>query len=85
MRTVHIPQSSVLAGLCGTCVMCRRIVTARGSVFFYCIRADADPAYVKYPRLPVLRCPGYLPMPAPPSAEGGRGEGGEGAREGERP
>ena len=62
--------------------MCRRIVTARGSTFFYCTRADADPAYIKYPRLPMLLCPGYLPMPAPATAEGGRGEGGEGQGEG---
>jgi hypothetical protein len=51
---------SVETGLCGTCRMARRIVTARGSTFLYCTRADSDPAYPKYPRLPVLHCAGYL-------------------------
>ncbi len=59
-------------GLCGTCHMSRRIVTARGSTFYYCTRAEADPAYVKYPRLPVLACPGYRRDEA--SGAVGRGE-----------
>ncbi len=73
------PAMSVEAGLCGTCAMCRRIVTARGSTFFYCTRADSDPAYAKYPRLPVLHCAGYLNSspPTPDSKSfplpGGRG------------
>lgn len=29
-------------------------------MFFYCTRAETDPAFVKYPRLPVLFCPGYV-------------------------
>ena len=58
---------SVDPGLCGNCRMARRITTAKGSTFFYCTRADADPAYVRYPRLPVLACPGFSP---PPPSEG---------------
>ena len=67
---------SVDPGLCGTCRMARRIVTARGSTFFYCTRADADPAYVKYPRLPVLFCPGHIHFPRPPQGGEGDAEGG---------
>jgi hypothetical protein len=26
-----------------------------------CLRAKADPRYAKYPRVPVLTCPGYEP------------------------
>ncbi len=80
---VLVPQSSELPGLCGTCHMSRRIVTARGSTFYYCTRAEADPAYAKYPRLPVLACPGYLRGEGPAAVGRGGGEGknpeGEGA------
>lgn len=63
-------------GLCGACAMHRRIVTSRGSTFFYCTRVDTDPAYVKYPRLPVLLCPGYLPMARPGTHQDTAGRGG---------
>ncbi len=71
------PQSSVQPGLCGTCRMARRITTAKGSTFIYCTRADADPAYLKYPRLPVLACPGFLPPSSPKGEDPCRGEGGQ--------
>jgi hypothetical protein len=35
--------------------------TTRGSVFSLCRRSREDPAYPRYPRLPVLRCPGFEP------------------------
>lgn len=47
------------AGLCATCVHCRTVRNARGSVFYRCSRAETDPGYVRYPRLPVRACPGY--------------------------
>jgi hypothetical protein len=47
------------AGLCDTCVHCRLIRSDRGSVFVMCLRGLTDPAYPKYPRLPVLNCAGY--------------------------
>jgi len=31
----------------------------RGSVFHLCERSREDPAYPRYPRLPVLACGGY--------------------------
>jgi hypothetical protein len=38
-------------------------VTAARSTFVLCARGLTDPAYAKYPRLPVLGCPGYEPIP----------------------
>ena len=51
------------AGLCGTCVNCRRVVSDRGSVFYRCGLHDTDPSFPKYPSLPVLSCSGYEPDP----------------------
>jgi len=48
-----------MAGLCETCLHCRRITSDRGSIFYQCSRYAAEPQYPKYPRLPVLSCPGY--------------------------
>jgi hypothetical protein len=31
----------------------------RGSVFYLCELSKVDPRFPKYPRLPVLSCPGY--------------------------
>jgi hypothetical protein len=31
----------------------------RGSVFSLCILSRVDPAYPRYPRIPVLECAGY--------------------------
>jgi len=49
----------VTAGLCESCAFCRRIRSDRGSLFYLCERSFHDPAYPKYPRLPVLACGGY--------------------------
>lgn len=47
-------------GLCQACVYAREIISAKGSRFLYCSRAEEDGQhYAKYPRLPVLECPGY--------------------------
>jgi len=48
------------AGLCARCVH-RRLVRTRRSTFVLCGRAADDPRFVRYPRLPVLHCPGYEP------------------------
>jgi len=37
----------------------RQIRSARGSIFYYCQRAETDESFPKYPRLPVLLCRGY--------------------------
>ncbi|RKQ86654.1 hypothetical protein C8N24_4669 [Solirubrobacter pauli] len=47
-------------GLCGHCTHQRVIRNTRGSVFSLCERGLAgEPGYTKYPRLPVLQCPGF--------------------------
>ncbi len=46
-------------GLCATCIHRREVPNSRGSVFYLCQRSKSDPAYPRYPRLPVLSCPGY--------------------------
>jgi hypothetical protein len=47
------------AGLCADCIHARRIESDRGAIFYLCELAAVDPAYRKYPALPVLRCAGY--------------------------
>lgn len=52
-------SDSESVGLCFSCQHSRVVRTDRGAVFYQCLRAATDPRYPKYPRLPVLRCPGY--------------------------
>ncbi len=47
------------AGLCATCVHARLVVSSRRSTFLRCALADVDPAFARYPALPVLACDGY--------------------------
>ena len=47
-------------GLCSDCTHCR-VITARRSSFYFCERSTTDPAFPRYPRLPVLVCAGYEP------------------------
>jgi hypothetical protein len=46
------------AGLCASCRHARVVRTER-SAFWLCERSRSDPAFPRYPRLPVLRCRGY--------------------------
>ena len=55
------PSERQRVGLCAVCVHARRVESARKSVFFLCRRSADDPNYPKYPRLPVIACPGYEP------------------------
>jgi len=52
------------AGLCDRCRYQRVIHNTRGSSFSLCERAREDDRYEKYPRLPVVRCPGFEEEPA---------------------
>ena len=47
------------AGLCDSCRHQRVVRNTRGSSFSLCERSREDPAYPRYPRLPVTACPGY--------------------------
>jgi len=49
------------AGLCDSCVHQQLVHTTRGSTFSLCRRSKTETEYAKYPRLPVLRCPGHEP------------------------
>ena len=52
------------AGLCETCVHALKISSSRESIFYLCEVAAVDPAFPKYPRLPVLQCGGYREKPS---------------------
>jgi hypothetical protein len=56
------------AGLCADCLHARRIESSRGSQFLLCQLSQSDPRFPKYPRLPVLSCPGYSQKTEPPAA-----------------
>ncbi len=51
----HAPH----AGLCDSCSHQRLVANTRGSTFSLCERSREDPAYPRYPRLPVLECAGF--------------------------
>jgi hypothetical protein len=60
-------------GLCRDCTSGRRVESARASVFWLCARAAVDPAFPRYPRLPVHRCEGYRAA-APETVAKGEGQ-----------
>jgi hypothetical protein len=64
-------MTDVPAGLCDHCRHAREIRSDRGSRFILCERSRADPRFARYPRLPVLTCPGFepgSPRPTSPAA-----------------
>jgi len=58
-------------GLCADCQFARRIESARGSQFVLCELSRTDPAFPKYPRLPVIACGGYAPKSGREQESGG--------------
>jgi hypothetical protein len=38
------------------------IENKRGSRFYMCELSKVDPSFPRYPRLPVVECPGYKPL-----------------------
>jgi hypothetical protein len=48
-------------GLCDSCRHQQVVRNTRGSSFSLCKRSREDARYPRYPRLPVLRCPGHEP------------------------
>jgi hypothetical protein len=48
-------------GLCDSCRHQRLVRNTRGSTFSLCGRSKDDPSYPRYPRVPVLECPGFEP------------------------
>ena len=51
-------------GLCRNCRHSRQMESDRASVFFLCELSRTDSSFAKYPRLPVITCPGYQPKDA---------------------
>jgi hypothetical protein len=51
--------SGALRGLCDSCRHQQLVPNTRGSVFSLCLRSRVDPAYPRYPQLPVSACPGH--------------------------
>ena len=47
-------------GLCSDCVHAKRLNTKGGSVIFLCGLSAGNPAFAKFPLLPVTTCAGYL-------------------------
>jgi hypothetical protein len=64
------------AGLCATCVHLRLLASPR-SVFVRCGLAATDPAFPRYPALPVTSCAGYRPLPEQPQGSGSSAVAGE--------
>jgi hypothetical protein len=61
MEKRDAPSASTPAvGLCANCVHSRFIESAKGSRFLLCQLSQSNPDFPKYPRLPVLSCPGYV-------------------------
>ena len=46
-------------GLCADCLYSKPIESARASKFYLCGLSTIDPAFPKYPRLPVVQCSGF--------------------------
>ncbi len=61
-------MSRVLVGLCAACAHARVVESRRGSRFWLCERSRTDPAFPRYPPLPVLACRGYEPGVDRPAA-----------------
>ncbi|HET9104962.1 MAG TPA: hypothetical protein VFN55_16545 [Solirubrobacteraceae bacterium] len=59
------------AGLCDRCRHQQVVTTTRGSRFSLCRRSRDEPdRFPRYPRLPVLACPGFTARPRDPVDEG---------------
>jgi len=54
----------------GLCASCRhaRLVMGANSRFWLCERSRADERYPRYPRLPVVSCPGHERSATPQDA-----------------
>lgn len=63
-------MSAPPAGLCNLCTYQRVVGNTRGSRFSMCergVRTGERERYPKYPRIPVVECPGFEPCAASPS------------------
>jgi hypothetical protein len=56
---MNAPTNPPTVGLCDRCRHQQVVRNTRGSSFSLCQRSREDERYPRYPRLPVLRCPGF--------------------------
>jgi hypothetical protein len=56
-----LARLSASPGLCATCEHLRLLASPR-SVFVRCGLAEQNPRFRRYPALPVMACPGWLPV-----------------------
>ena len=54
-------QPETAVGVCASCRHALTVVNDRGSRFVRCERSRTDPAYARYPRLPLAACQGHEP------------------------
>lgn len=59
-------MSKPAAGLCDRCRHQRLVRNTRGSTFSLCELSRTDPAFPRYPRLPVESCTGFEQREADP-------------------
>lgn len=58
---------NIPAGLCASCIHARTVESSKGATFLRCELSFADPAFPRYPTLPVTRCAGHAPLDDPPA------------------
>lgn len=54
-----VPEARPEVGLCSACAHAAVQRSARGSAFWRCRAADSQPGLLRYPPLPVTRCPAF--------------------------
>jgi len=57
------------AGLCDSCRHQQVVGNTRGSTFSLCRRSRTQPAFPRYPRVPVRACAGHDPAGGVPARE----------------
>lgn len=49
------------SGVCAACLHARWLKSGGGGDILLCRLSESDPRFPKFPRLPVLSCPGWAP------------------------
>ncbi len=80
-RSLQDLRADPSVGLCSVCAHSRVTGNRRGSIFWLCRLSRDDARFRRYPRLPVVRCPGFEPSSAEQAENGRRGSDGQGKRE----
>jgi hypothetical protein len=61
----EVVVTPVGAGLCGMCTHMQIVFSSKGSSFVLCRLSEVNPAFRRYPALPVIACQGYEPDTPP--------------------